>query len=231
MRSLLLLCLLGCGGAPATPAPPTATTPAPPSTSTAADAARAEGPRVVFLGDSLTAGLGLPVDQAFPARAGAALAERGLPVQIVNAGVSGDTSAGGLRRVDWILSQEPDILVLALGANDMLRGLSPAECEANLRAIVTRARAAGVEVLLLGMKANPTLGPDYVDRFDAIYPTLATELGVGLVPFFLDGVAGEAALNQADGLHPNSEGQDRVTTLILPALEPLVRARAAAAGG
>jgi acyl-CoA thioesterase-1 len=229
MRTLLLLCLVACGGAPATPATTAAPTIAPPPASAAVP--RAAGPRVVFLGDSLTAGLGLSVDQAFPARTAKALAERGLPIEVVNAGVSGDTSAGGLRRLDWILSQKPDILVLALGANDMLRGLPAAECEANLRVIVTKAKAAGVDVLLLGMTANPTLGPDYVARFDAIYPSLAAELGVTLVPFFLDGVAGDRALNQADGLHPTAEGQDRITALILPALEPFVRARAGSAGG
>lgn len=236
MRILFLLCLVACGGGPTTAAPAPSATPAPPATpapsvSASAPVPQAAGPRVVFLGDSLTAGLGLSIDQAFPARAGKALAERGLPVQVVNAGVSGDTSAGGLRRLDWILSQEPDILVLALGANDMLRGLPPSECAANLRAIVTKARAARVDVLLLGMKANPTLGPDYVAGFDAIYPALAADLGVPLVPFFLDGIAGEASLNQADGLHPTAEGQDRVTALVLPALEPLVRARAAGADG
>ncbi|MDP2310434.1 MAG: arylesterase [Pseudomonadota bacterium] len=230
MRTLLALWLLGCGAAPTPVAAPSPST-APAAPPLADTVPRSAGPRVVFLGDSLTAGLGLSVDQAFPARAGKALAERGLPVQVVNAGVSGDTSAGGLRRLDWILSQKPDVLVLALGANDMLRGLPPADCEANLRAIVTTAKAAGVDVLLLGMKANPTLGSDYVTRFDAIYPTLAAELGVGLVPFFLDGVAGNSSLNQPDGLHPTAAGQDHVTALILPALEPLVRARAASSGG
>ncbi|MDP2314478.1 MAG: arylesterase, partial [Pseudomonadota bacterium] len=207
----------------AAPAPAAASTTAP-----ATDAVpRAAGPRVVFLGDSLTAGMGLPVDQAFPARLGESLGARGLPAQVVNAGVSGDTSAGGLRRLDWILGQKPDILVLGLGANDMLRGLPAADCAANLRAIVEKARAAGADVLLLGMKANPTLGPEYVAAFDSIYPALAADLGVGLVPFFLEGVAGVQGLNQADGLHPTAEGQDRVAELILPALEPMVRARSA----
>lgn len=220
----LLLWLFAC----AEPAPvveaPAPTAPASPAPPPAAPAPRAAGPRVVFLGDSLTAGLGLAADDAYPAQLGRALADRGLPVDVVNAGVSGDTSAGGLRRVDWVLSQSPDILVVALGANDMLRGLSPAECKANLRAIVEKGRAAGAQVLLLGMRANPTLGPDYVAEFDAIYPALAAELGVPLVPFLLDGVAGDASLNQADGVHPTRDGYTRITTNLLPALEPLVRA-------
>lgn len=232
MRSVLLLALLACGTVPATTPAAVSTPPSQPAVQPApASVPRAAGPRVVFLGDSLTAGLGLSVDQAFPARVGKALTERGLPVQVVNAGVSGDTTAGGLRRLEWILSQKPDILVLALGANDMLRGLPPAECAANLRAIVETAKAANVEVLLLGMKASPTLGSDYVAQFDAIYPGLAVEFGVGLVPFFLDGVAGQASLNQADGLHPTAEGQDRITAIVLPALEPLVRAHAPSTGG
>lgn len=188
----------------------------------------ATGPRVVFLGDSLTAAYGLPESDGFPARVAVLLAAEGLPVDVVNAGVSGDTSAGGLRRVDWILKQEPDVVVLALGANDMLRGLPPAECAANLRAIVDRARAAGADVLLLGMKANPTLGPDYVAAFDEIYPTLAAETGVPLVPFILEGVAGDALLNQSDGIHPTVQGHQQLATLVLPALTPLVRARSAA---
>ncbi len=228
MWTLLLAALLACADSPPAPtaAPAVAVGPASGAASpSAAQAPVAAGPRVVFLGDSLTAGLGLPVDRAFPARLGEALAARGLPVQVVNAGVSGDTSAGGLRRVDWILGQKPDILVLALGANDMLRGLPPAECAANLRAIAEKARAAGSDVLLLGMKANPTLGPDYAAAFDAIYPTLAAELGVPLVPFFLDGVAADPTLNQADGIHPTAEGHDRIVATVLPALGELVRRR------
>ncbi|MFN7145323.1 MAG: arylesterase, partial [Myxococcota bacterium] len=170
MRLLLLALAVGCGS---TPAPDATAAPARPAPTAPAENPVAAGPRVVFLGDSLTAGMGLPADRAFPAVLGAALAEKGLPAQVVNAGVSGDTSAGGLRRVDWVLGQKPDVLVLALGANDMLRGLSPEECASNLRAIVEKARGAGADVLLLGMRANPTLGPDYVERFDAIYPTLA----------------------------------------------------------
>lgn len=223
---LLALLALACS-----PAPSVATTPAvAPSATTAAPASLAPiaaGPRIVFLGDSLTAGLGLALDDAFPARLGRALAAQGLPATVVNAGVSGDTSAGGLRRLDWLLGQKPDILVLALGANDMLRGLPPEECAANLRAIVDKARAAGAEVLLLGMRANPTLGPDYVAAFDGIYPSLAAPPSVTLVPFLLEGVAGVPALNQADGIHPTADGHARITDLVLPALAPLVRARSA----
>jgi len=228
--ALVALFALACA-----PASSVATAPAvAPSTTRAAPASStpvAAGPRVVFLGDSLTAGLGLGVDDAFPARLGRALAAQGLPATVVNAGVSGDTSAGGLRRLDWLLGQKPDILVLALGANDMLRGLPPEECAANLRAIVDKARAAGADVLLLGMRANPTLGPDYVAAFDAIYPSLAAPPGVTLVPFLLEGVAGVPALNQADGIHPTAEGHARITDMVLPALAPLVRARAAVSAG
>lgn len=210
--------LLACTPSPEAPPPPATTV-------AAAPAPVATGPRVVFLGDSLTAGMGLPAEEAYPAVLSRSLADAGLPAQVVNAGVSGDTSAGGLRRLDWILSQKPDVLVLALGANDMLRGLPTEELDQNLRAIVTRSRAAGADVLLLGMRANPTLGPEYVARFDAVYPGIASELGVPLVPFLLDGIAGDATLNQADGLHPTAVGQGRIADLVLPALQPLVRAR------
>jgi acyl-CoA thioesterase-1 len=234
MRTILLLALLACGGpdSPGAPAAPDAAPAGVPGTAPAAGAGSAgpasaqapvaAGPRVVFLGDSLTAGLGLAADRAFPAKIGAVLTERGVPVTVVNAGVSGDTSAGGLRRIDWILSQKPDIVVLGLGANDMLRGLPPDACAENLRGIVQKARAAGAAVLLLGMKANPTLGPDYVAKFDAIYPALAAELDVPLVPFLLEGVAAVPALNQPDGIHPTSEGHDRIVATVLPALEPLL---------
>ncbi|MFZ5481258.1 MAG: arylesterase [Myxococcota bacterium] len=213
----MVIFLLACARDPA-PSPA-------PVAPAAAPAPRAAGARVVFLGDSLTAAMGLPVDRGFPALLGEALAAKGHPVEVVNAGVSGDTTAGGLRRLDWLLSQEPDVLVVGLGANDMLRGLPPEEAKANLRAIVTRARAAGADVLLLGMRADPSLGPAYVAQFDAIYPDLATELDVPLVPFLLEGVAGEATLNLADGVHPTADGQARIAALVLPALEPLVAAR------
>lgn len=227
---MLLALLLACGSsaptavAPSSPAPPAAVPPAAAS-APAAPAPAAAAVRVVFLGDSLTAGLGLGAEDAYPARLGRAWTAAGLPVEVVNAGVSGDTTAGGLRRLDWLLAQHPDLLVVALGANDMLRGLPVEEVEANLRQILARGRAAGADVALLGMRANPTLGPDYVTRFDAVYPRLAEELGVPLLPFLLDGVAGVAALNQADGIHPTAEGQAKLEALVAPLLTPVVRAR------
>ncbi len=187
------------------------------ATETAARAAApASGPLVVFLGDSLTAGLGLDQAQAYPALVGERLAAAGDPVRVVNAGVSGDTTAGGLRRLDWLLRQHPAVVVVCLGANDGLRGAPTEEIEANLRAIVRRAQAAGARVLLLGMRIPPNYGPDYAGRFQAIYPDLARELGVPLVPFLLAGVGGDPALNQADGIHPTARGQEILADNVLP---------------
>ena len=190
-----------------------------------AEAPAAHGPLVVFLGDSLTAGYGLAEEEAFPARLAAALREEGHPVRVVNAGVSGDTSAGGLRRLPWLLTQHPDVMVVALGANDGLRGLSVSLTEKNLREIVAQARGKGVRVLLLGLRLPPNLGADYVRAFEAVYPRVAREAGVPLVPFFLEGVGGVAALNQEDGIHPTAEGQRRIAATVLPYLEPLVQER------
>ncbi|HEX5045455.1 MAG TPA: arylesterase [Candidatus Polarisedimenticolaceae bacterium] len=181
-----------------------------------------EGPLVVFLGDSLTAGYGLGEDQAFPALLGAALRDAGRPVRVVNAGVSGDTSAGGLRRLPWLLAQHPDVLVVALGANDGLRGLAVSLTEENLRRIVADGQRAGARVLLLGLRLPPNLGTDYVQAFEAVYPRVARETGVPLVPFFLEGVGGVAELNQEDGIHPTAEGQRRIAATVLPYLRPLV---------
>lgn len=178
---------------------------------------------MVFLGDSLTAGYGLEEAEGFPARVGAELGRRGVAVRVVNAGVSGDTTAGGLARLDWLLAQRPRILVVGLGANDGLRGLSLGHTEANLREIVRRARAAGVAVLLLGMRIPPNYGADYSGEFAALYPRLARELAVPLVPFLLDGVAARPELNLPDGIHPTAEGQARVAENVVPLLEPLVR--------
>lgn len=191
----------------------------------AAEALAPQGPLVVFLGDSLTAGYGLTEEEAFPARLAAALREAGHPVRVVNAGVSGDTSAGGLRRLPWLLTQHPDVLVVALGANDGLRGLPVSLTEENLRGIVTQAKGAGARVLLLGLRLPPNLGADYLRAFEAVYPRVARETGVPLVPFFLEGVGGVAALNQEDGIHPTAEGQRRIAATLLPYLEPLVQDR------
>ena len=178
---------------------------------------------MVFLGDSLTAGLGLGEEAAYPAIVGELLAARGVAVRIVNAGVSGDTSAGGLARLDWLLSLHPDILVVALGANDGLRGQPVASIEANLREIVRRARAAGSRVVLAGMKMPPNYGPDYTREFQALYERLARELQLPFVPFLLEGVAADPKLNQADGIHPTAEGQRIVARLVADALQPLLQ--------
>jgi acyl-CoA thioesterase-1 len=178
--------------------------------------------RLVALGDSLTAGLGLPQDQAFPEVLEKALRAKGYDVEISNAGVSGDTAADGLARYDWAVGQGTDVLIVELGANDMLRGLDPAAAEASLAQILARAKAAHVATLLTGMRAAPNLGADYQGRFDAIYPDLASRFGVALYPFFLDGVAADPKLNQKDGLHPTRHGVEKIVANILPAVEALL---------
>lgn len=178
----------------------------------------AGAPLVVFLGDSLAAGLHLDPSQAFPAAVQRRLARDGRPFRLVNAGVSGDTSAGGLRRIDWVLQQKPDVLVVELGGNDGLRGQDVAGIEANLRAIIERAQKAEARVVLLGVQMPPSLGNDYVQSFTAIYPRLARELGVVLVPSFLDGVGNVPAMLLGDGLHPNPEGHEKIAESIAPAL-------------
>jgi len=187
---------------------------------------KARGPRVVFLGDSLTAGYGLERDEAFPSLVGKALEEKGLAAEIVNAGVSGDTSAGGLRRIDWLLRQKPDIVVVGLGGNDGLRGMDPSGSESNLRSIVLKSREAGADVLLLGMMIPTNYGQTYTTQFREIYPRLAKELNVPLVPFLLEAVGGVLRLNQPDGIHPTAEGHRLVALTVLPYLQPLVTANA-----
>jgi acyl-CoA thioesterase I len=177
----------------------------------------------VFLGDSLTAGLGLPADQSFPSLIGKRLEERGLAFEIVNAGVSGDTSAGGVRRLDWSLDGDVRVLVVALGANDGLRGLPTSELKKNLAAILDRARARRVPVILAGMEAPPNNGPDYTRDFRKVYADLADEYDVPFIPFLLQGVAGNGAMNQADGIHPNARGAQLVADLVWAELEPMVR--------
>ena len=169
-------------------------------------AAAARTLRLVALGDSLTAGYGLPPGKAFPDRLEAALRAKGWDVKVINAGVSGDTAADGLARYDWSVPQDADALIIELGANDMLRGQSPAATKAALAAILDKARAAHLPTLLAGMRAAPNLGPDYGGEFAAIYTALVKTYGVQLYPFFLDGVASDPKLNQPDGLHPNCGG-------------------------
>ncbi|MFN0008635.1 MAG: arylesterase [Planctomycetota bacterium] len=183
----------------------------------------ADAPRVVFLGDSISAGLHLEPGQAFPALLQRTLAAEGHPFQLVNAGVSGDTSAGGLRRLDWLLEQEPEVLVVELGGNDGLRGQPLGEIEARLREIVQRAQAAGARVLLLGVRVPPSLGAEYAGGFEAIYPRLAQELDCALVPYFMEGTAGVPGQMLEDGIHPSAAGHARLAENVAPALRELLR--------
>jgi len=172
--------------------------------------------RIAVLGDSLAAGYGLAAAQAFPAQLEAALRGRGFNVSVANAGVSGDTTAGGLARLDWTLAEAPHLVMVELGANDALRGLSTAAAAANLDAILTRLKQQGVQPLLAGMRAPRNLGRDYYDSFNAIYPRLARKHDVPFYPFFLDGVVGDSTLNQTDGIHPNARGVAMIVEGILP---------------
>ena len=194
-----------------------------------APAREAQGPRVVFLGDSLTAGLGVDRDQSFPAYLAQRLRQEGIDIHVVNAGVSGDTSAGGLRRLDWLLQQKPDVVVVGLGANDGLRGLPLSASEENLRQIVRRSKAAGAQVLLLGMMIPPNYGPAYAQEFAEIYPRIARQEGAALVPFLLEGVGGEPRLNQSDGIHPTAAGHQRLAQNVLPHLRPMLQPQTGAA--
>ena len=192
-------------------------------------ASAAEQPvKVVALGDSLTAGLGLPAEAAFPARLETALKAKGVPVTITNAGVSGDTAAGGLGRLDWSVPDGTNAVILELGANDALRGLDPNLTKGALDTILRKLADRHIAVLLAGMRAPRNMGPDYTREFDAIYPALASAHAVVFYPFFLDGVVADLKLNQGDGLHPNAAGVDAIVARILPRVEELInRARAA----
>jgi acyl-CoA thioesterase-1 len=197
---------------------PDASPPAPAVTSAPISSA----PRIVFLGDSLTAGYGLSKDAAVPALIQQRLRENGYSYEVVNAGVSGDTSAGGLSRLDWSLEGDVEILVLELGANDGLRGLPVASLKRNLTDIITRAKKRGIKVILTGMEAPPNFGAAYTSEFRRVYKELAGEHDVTFVPFYLEGVAGIPALNIADGIHPNAEGSRIIEKTIWSALEPLL---------
>ncbi len=181
--------------------------------------ARAAPARVLVLGDSLTAGFGLPVTESLPSQLEAVLKGQGLDVVILNGGVSGDTTAGGLSRVDWALADNPGYALVALGANDALRGLDTEKAFQNLDAIIGKLKAKGIKVMILGMMAPPNLGRDYGERFAAIFPKLAEKYRVPLYPFLLDGVAADPKLNQRDGIHPNAEG----VRIIVARLAPLVK--------
>ena len=227
---VIALALAACsrGPEPAAPAPESRTAPAEPdAVSPAADL-----PAVVFLGDSLTAGYGLAEEQAFPALLEARMRAAGIDLPIVNAGVSGDTTAGGLARLDWLLRQPVAVLVVALGGNDGLRGTPLAETERNLAAIIERGREAGARVILAGMKLPVNYGPVYRPGFERIFRDLARRYDVPLIPFLLEGVGGVARLNQADRIHPTAEGQRVIAEVVWPVLEPVVRQafRSATAG-
>ena len=200
---------------------PPGAAPAPAAAKPASDA-----PKVVILGDSLTAGLGLDRSQSFPSLLQARLEREGHEYRVVNAGVSGDTSAGGLRRLDWALEGNVRVLIVELGANDGLRGLPVSGMKKNLSEIITRAQARGITVILAGMEAPPNYGPQYTDEFRRAFRELATEHNVALIPFLLEGVAGLREMNQGDGIHPNPEGARIVENTIWRALEPVLEAPA-----
>lgn len=228
---LALVAGFGCGGGSKPPADTASATAAvvepagkpeglPPPSARAALAT--DTPRIVFLGDSLTAGLGLEPEQSYPSLLQHRLTERGYPYEVINAGVSGDTSAGGLRRLDWSLDGNVKVLVVALGANDGLRGLSPEQMHKNLAEIIDRASAKRITVLLAGMEAPPNYGVDYTAQFRRVYGELAQSHKVRFIPFLLEGVAGIASLNQGDGIHPNVRGAQMVADLVWASLEPVL---------
>jgi acyl-CoA thioesterase I len=185
-------------------------------------AAAAEPFRIVGFGDSLMAGYSLGPGEGFPARLEAALKARGHDVAVADAGVSGDTTSGGLARLDWSVPDGTQLVILELGANDMLRGVSPAVAEGNLDAMLAKLKARNIPVLLAGMRAAPNLGPDYVKAFEGIYPRLARKYGVPLYPFFLDGVAADPQYLLGDRMHPNARGVERMVERALPAVEAML---------
>jgi acyl-CoA thioesterase I len=226
VRRWVLVTCCAIAGCERSAQPVTSSPPARPTTATSAahPAIAPALPKVVFLGDSLSAGLHLPAEQAFPAVLARRLAAAKRPFQLINAGVSGDTTAGGLRRIDWLLKQAPAIVVVELGANDGLRGVPVASVAENLRAIVDKAQARGARVLLLGMRIPPSYGAAYAEAFAAIYPQVAEQTGASLVPFFMEGVAGVPERNLPDGLHPTREGHERLAENLTVPLTQLLQA-------
>lgn len=208
--------------APASEAAPSAAAEVQATRASAPAAAAVARPRIVFLGDSLTAGLGLPREQAVPSLIQARLDAEGYRYEVVNAGNSGDTSAGGLSRLDWSLDGDVDVLVIELGANDGLRGLPPSQLKRNLNEIITRAKQRGITVILTGMEAPPNYGPAYTSEFRQVFRDVAREHDVAFVPFFLEGVAGMPGLNLRDGIHPNAEGARIIEQTMWRALEPVL---------
>jgi acyl-CoA thioesterase I len=194
-----------------------------------ADQAKAREPVIVAFGDSLTAGLGLPENESFPAQLEQALRARGQEAKVINAGVSGDTAAAGLARLDWAMPDDASAVIIELGANDALQGLDPAATKATLEKIITQVQARGLPILLAGMEAPRNLGKDYVDEFRALYQDLAARYNLVFYPFFLDGVILDDNYMQGDGLHPNAAGVAQIVDRILPKVEELL-ARANAKG-
>lgn len=187
-------------------------------------------PKIVAFGDSLTAGLGVSSEESYPAQLEKQLHERGFHYEVVNAGVSGETSAGGMRRVEWILKSQPTVVILELGVNDGLRGLPLEQTYENLRSIINRLRDAGVVVVLAGMRIPPNYGEAYTGEFFEMYERLAQELNLPLIPFLLEGVAAQPGLNQADGIHPTAEGYTIVAQNVFDALESLLKNRIESSG-
>jgi acyl-CoA thioesterase-1 len=182
-------------------------------------------PRIVAFGDSLTAGLGVQADESYPAQLQRRLDSLGYYYRVINAGVSGDTTAGGLRRVPWILNNKPELVILELGANDGLRGLPVDQTKSNIRQIIRQLQKAGTTVVLAGMKLPPNYGQDYTTSFEAMYQMLAKEYQLVLIPFFLEGVGGSSSLNQADGIHPTKEGYGIIVEQVLKVLRPVLNER------
>lgn len=214
--AISLLTLQACAERPEPP--PEAPTSTPPPAPTPADTR----PVIMAFGDSLVAGYGLAQSESFPSRLQQKLESNGYKYRVVNAGVSGDTSAGGVRRIDWAMKQKPEIVIVELGANDGLRGQPTAELKKNLSAIVKQSLDGGAKVILIGMEAPPNLGPDYTKEFRQVYRDVAREFNVPLMPFFLMGVGGIANLNQGDGIHPNAEGVDIIVGNFWKVIEPIL---------
>ncbi|KYG78301.1 arylesterase [Roseivirga spongicola] len=180
--------------------------------------------RIVFFGDSITAGYGIPIESAFPALIQKKIEEADLDYQVINAGLSGETTAGGLNRIDWILRSKPDVFVLELGGNDGLRGLSMEESEKNLKAMIEKVRKANpkAEIILAGMQIPPNLGQEYTSKFKSLFPDVAKEMNTKLIPFLLEGVGGDPKLNLSDGIHPNQKGHEIVAETVWEYLKPML---------
>lgn len=218
---LLLLSFLGWSGCQGSPAPAdvergakvSSPLPSPPGKEHV----------IVTFGDSLTAGLGIGLDEAYPAVLARKIKDAGYPYRVINAGVSGETTAGGLRRVHWILENRPEIVILELGVNDGLRGLAIDQTEKNLAAMIELLQEEDVQVVLAGMRLPPNYGKEYTEAFKSLFPKLAARYHLPLIPFFLEGVAARSSLNQADGIHPTAQGYQVIVDHLLPTIEPLLK--------